>query len=219
MRTTSTVEHLLTTRSGDVSGLVLGDGMIVDVPPGHGNTLRAMLKRGDEVKVEGEPRRSRRGRMHVLAQRIAMPAHRHSNETMDESEPDAQEEITGVVRRLIFNGNGYVSGFRLFDGTFVKTPLRQGEQILAHVHYGDEVRIEGYRRLSTKGSPLFVAQRIRILQHDSATESPAKTEFFPSSMPLLLNRAILLMRKEKATLREIQAIQSFLEKNRNESVV
>ena len=121
------------------------------------------------------------------------------------------------MRRLIYNGKGYVNGIRLANGMIVKTPPRNSEQILAHIHCGDEVRVEGHRRESSNGSQNLVADRIQVLRPDAALA--ADTEFFPETMPLLVNRAIALMRKEKAILAELQTIQQILEKNRQETGV
>jgi hypothetical protein len=204
MQTVSTVKHILTTRTGDVAGMVLGDGTIVDMPLGHGETLKAMMKRGDEVRVDGELHRSQTGRLHVQAKKIVMPASRRMRKTADESD---LVEAVGRVRKFIYNGSGYINGLRLSDGTVVMTPMQQSEQILAHVRHGDEVRVVGRRRENIYGHDRLVAKKIEILHHDAGDAIDLETANVPERMPQLAARVLDLVRKEKRILKELKAIQ------------
>ncbi len=52
-------------------------------------------------------------------------------------------EKVGTIRKITINRYGIATGFRLTDGTAVKTQQRHSEHIFAHLSPADEVRIEG----------------------------------------------------------------------------
>lgn len=72
MRTESTVQHLLRKSDGNLRGMLLEDGSVVDVSLKHSDTLRAMFKKGDEVRVDGAMRWSGSGRLHIQPKRITL---------------------------------------------------------------------------------------------------------------------------------------------------
>ncbi|MFO0936054.1 MAG: hypothetical protein U0798_05990 [Gemmataceae bacterium] len=79
MKTECAVKHLLVDRSGEVRGMLLEDGTIVDMPPHHSDTLRAILHKGDRVRVQGEMHWSKRGRLHIRPRKIGFPPRRKVN--------------------------------------------------------------------------------------------------------------------------------------------
>lgn len=208
MRTVSTVEHLIKNKSGDIGGILLGDGTIVDTPPKHGDTLKAMIRRGDEVRVEGPAHRSRRGTIHVRARKIAMPTNRlykHLDGAASPANPDM--EAVGVVKRFRINRNGDVNGFELTDGIVVKTPSSQSEKILGHVKRGDEVRIEGRRAINRDGAVRLVAEKIHILHNGEVFQGRAGARMRQGTAPR--NAAALAM--GEAILIELREIRRLLD--------
>jgi hypothetical protein len=204
MKTVSTVEHLLTTKNGDVGGLVLGDGMIVDVPPGHGDALKAMIGRGDVVRVEGDELRSPRGRKHVRAHKIAMKGKRFSQMPDKTTEVPTLAEEDGVVDKITLNRNGFVNGFRFVNGTVVKTPARESEKIIAHIRNGDEVHVVGHWGNNTNGIPRLIAEKIHV-HHADHHETGTLGEVL--DLPKKINRMAKLLRMGDAILSELQQIR------------
>jgi hypothetical protein len=168
VETINKVAHLLKTKSGDVGGIVLENGMIVDTPPGHGDTLRALLKRGDKVRIEGDYRTTKGGQNHIHARKIALSPRRESPETTRNEWEQFEVAVEGEIERFAMNRNGDIKGFHLTDGTIVITPVREGENILAQLKPGDKVHVGGHRVVHSRRDSRIVANRIH--RHRSEVE-------------------------------------------------
>lgn len=208
MKTVSTVTHLLRNKDGEIGGLMLGDGLIVDTPAEQGETLKAMLKRGDVIRVEGDERRSRRGRVHLHARKISMPSRRIARMMAKTEEVSPLAEENGIVEKITMSRRGMVNGFRLTDGRVIKTPSRDSEKIISHIRNGDEVRVSGHWVVSRHGLPRLLAEHVHV-HHQATSETGSRAE------DLRLRRAVNLMTMADAILVELQRIRQELEALKN----
>lgn len=74
MTVCGTVSRFVTNPHGDVDGLVLSDQTEVKFPPHQGQALQEFVRIGDEVRAEGRRHVTRRGDIHLHADRIVAVA-------------------------------------------------------------------------------------------------------------------------------------------------
>jgi hypothetical protein len=224
MQTISTVEHLLKTKDGDIGGMILGDGTIVDTPLGHGETLKAMIKRGDRVRIDGKKLRSRRGPIHIAARKIVMPAKRESDDSKNDIRQSVarpskgMEVVEGVVTKITINRNGDVNGFRLNDGLAIKTPVREGEKILAHIHTGDNVQVGGKRVMTRQGTFKLAAHRIHINRPVTEKKRRSRSRIQTETLLSRVNRTIALLTVSNEIVAELHKIKQDLENRINKKL-
>ena len=84
MQAKGTVKEFHKNREGDVDGVILSDGTEVKLPPHQGAELQALLRVGDEVKVEGHRHETPRGDKHLHADRLTAVA---SGKTLEREGP------------------------------------------------------------------------------------------------------------------------------------
>lgn len=188
MQTIDNVAHLIRTKDGDIGGILLRSGTIVDTPVGHGDTLRAFLKKGDRIRVVGNFRGEWNGHRHVAARKIALKPRDGSGTTDDDLKPFLRR-VEGEVNRYTTNSNGDVNGFLLTDGTAVVTPTKDAGRVLSTVHPGMRVLVKGVKVLGTRSGRRIVANRIRV--HSQPTPDPSDghsifdntDEFVPLASP------------------------------------
>jgi hypothetical protein len=103
MQATGTIQAFMTNPHGDVDGLRLSDDTEVKFPPHQGDSLHALAKAGDEVRVEGRRHETPRGDIHLHADRIVATA---SGRVLERDEPHRgrpappHEEILHELRKL-----------------------------------------------------------------------------------------------------------------------
>jgi hypothetical protein len=161
MQTIDNVAHLIRTKDGDIGGILLRNGTIIDTPSGHGDTLRAFLKKGDRIRVIGTFRGEWNGHPHVAARKIALSPRDGSGSSADNDLREFVRAVDGEVDRYTTTPNGDVNGFRLTDGTVIVTPLKDAHRVLSTVHPGMTVHVEGVKVIGTRSGRRIVANRIR----------------------------------------------------------
>jgi hypothetical protein len=84
MNARGAVTEMNDNRHGDVDGFVLSDGTEVKFPPHQAEQLSGLVRRGDEVRVEGRRHETPHGDIHLHADRITAVA---SGRALDRDEP------------------------------------------------------------------------------------------------------------------------------------
>ncbi len=169
MQTVDNVAHLIRTKDGDIGGILLNSGTIVDTPTGHGDTLRAFLKKGDQIRVVGTFRGEWNGHRHIAARKIAISPR---NGLVSSGDPDLKDfirAVDGVVDRYTTTPNGDINGFRLTNGMVIVTPLKDASRVHSVIRPGMNVHVEGVKVVGTRSGRRIVANRIR-------TTTPALSE-------------------------------------------
>ncbi|MBB4132924.1 hypothetical protein [Xanthomonas sp. 3075] len=125
-----TVERFMLNPNGEADGLWLRDGTQVGFPPHLSAELKAAVRAGDSVVVQG----FRLGDLPVL-QANAIRSGRSGREVVDRPPtfgapppvPPTQAQLTplqsdGTIRRLVYGPAGDVNGALVSDGTVVRMP-------------------------------------------------------------------------------------------------
>lgn len=98
--------------------------------------------------------------------------------TLQERELEQPMKATGIVEELATNKHDDIDGLLLKDGTVVKFPPHQGEELEGLVKPGDEVRVAGRRHETPDGEVHLHADKITLtatgksLERDEPAGSP-----------------------------------------------
>lgn len=87
MKVTGKIRSFATNRHQDVDGLILEDATEVKLPPHQGRELQALVKIGDEVRIEGHRHETPHGDIHLHADLITAVASGRSIERVDPHRP------------------------------------------------------------------------------------------------------------------------------------
>ncbi len=152
----ATVLKLLRNDREDVDGIALEGGKEVHFPPHVWADLESLIKVGEKVKVKGRTEVRPRGEKVFVATQICSgdktveikppsPSPRH------EQDREQAMQAEGKVRQYAKNPHGDVDGLILEDGTEVKLPPHQSQELTALVKKGDAVKVEGNRHVTPRG--------------------------------------------------------------------
>ena len=147
-----TIERFTVNAQGEVDGLILqkagGSHQLIHFPSHMADEVAAALKSGDAVGVRGlKPRNA-----DVIAA-VALecadgteivdrgPA-KHI-ETKSGSLKQSPMSASGRIRLTLFTGKGKARGALLEDGTILRMPLKQAEQIRERLRPGETIEIRG----------------------------------------------------------------------------
>lgn len=169
------VSELLRNDHDDIDGFSLDGGAEIHFPPHIGRTVAAKVQVGDRVEVQGRDEVRPRGERVFEAFRIT------SGETMINVDPpegprgpagkrgpggprgpreDEPMNAKGKVTSYATNPDGDVDGLILADGTEVKFPPHQSEELQRVVSKGDEVRVAGRKHETPEGDTHLHADRV-----------------------------------------------------------
>ena len=171
------VEKLLYNGRDDIDGLRLEGGIEVHFPPHMGDAIARLVKPGDKVEVQGATETRPRGEVVFEASRIVSrgetiqierprPPHRPK----DHREQEVPMKATATVKEFATNRHGDVDGLLLSDGTEVKLPPHQGQDLKQLIRQGEEVRVEGRRHETPHGDIHLHADRITAVASGRSIE-------------------------------------------------
>ncbi len=170
-----------TNKGGDVDGFKVGDNVAVHFPPHHGEQISAWLKLQDDVTVFAKPKsrpdgsetmeavvlQRGEGAMQIPGPKPHHPKQNHGNPHGGKPRPvhagDRGEplmSVRGKVTELHENREGIVDGFKVDAKTEVKFPPHQSKAILAMIHVGSDVAVDGRRHETPKGDTHLHADRV-----------------------------------------------------------
>lgn len=170
---------------GDVDGIVLDNGTQLHFPPHMGSQVTEKLRVGDRVDVDGRPETRPDGSRVFEARLISSgklqvrmdPPRRRGKE------PESPMEAHGKVDRFVTNPHDDVDGFVLADGTEVRVPPHQGDELQGLIREGDEVQIAGRSHTTPHGEVHLHADRIQALGSDRVFERDAPPAGRPGPKP------------------------------------
>lgn len=124
---------------------------------------------------------------------------------------------TGVVREFARNPHGDVDGLILENGTEVKVPPHQGNELRDLVRTGDKVRVEGRRHVTREGDVHLHADRIidsagdKTWERDEPVDRSPPPHMAPPRREAVADRAPPPGPLNDEILQELRAIRRLLE--------
>lgn len=185
---TGRVKSVLRNDHDDVDGLSLEDGREIHFPPHMGETVTKLASVGDDLKITGNQVTRPRGEVVFEASLIEKgevslkierprpprgpkPHHKHGPANGPHGrEHETAMNATGVVEEFVTNRHGDVDGLLLADGTEVKLPPHQGEELQSLVKKGEQVKVEGRRHVTPHGDVHLHADRITSVATGASIE-------------------------------------------------
>lgn len=216
------VESILKNDHGDVDGLMLENGTWVHFPPHMGDRISSIVKIGDSIHVEGRSETTPKGEnVFEISElvngketvRIAPPhPPRGPKPPHDERPMSAAGKVTEFARAP----HGEIDGLVLEDGTIVKFPPHQDQELKELVSIGDKVEIEGRRHTTPEGDIHLHADKIeahgKMIERDEPGPGPGGPRG-PKHGPAHHDEA---GPSNAEIMRELKAIRKLLEE-RNDS--
>ncbi|HHZ50709.1 hypothetical protein [Xanthomonas vasicola] len=161
-----TVERFMLTPNGDVDGLWLRDGTQVGFPPHLSTEVKAAVRAGDNVVVQG----FRLGNLPVL-QVSSIRSGRSGREVVDRPPtfgappppPPTPGQLTplqadGKIQRLVYGPAGEVNGALVSDGTVVRMPPHLALQFADLLRVGAPLSASGFGVATPDGRAIEATQ-------------------------------------------------------------
>ncbi|RBG91306.1 hypothetical protein BRM26_03925, partial [Xanthomonas oryzae pv. oryzae] len=152
--------------NGDVDGLWLRDGTQVGFPPHLSSDVKAAVRAGDNVVVQG----FRLGNLPVL-QLISIRSGRSGREVVDRPPtfgpppppPPTPGQLTplqadGKIQRLVYGPAGEVNGALVSDGTVVRMPPHLALQFADLLRVGAPLSASGFGVATPDGRAMEATQ-------------------------------------------------------------
>lgn len=209
------VKSVLKNDHDDVDGLLLDSGLRIHFPPHMGERITAVVKVGDKVEVEGRQEVTPRGdkvfEITKLTSGKEMVEVDHPRPKPGSKGPRIEEPMnaSGKVTEYAQNPHGDVDGLILKDGTVVKFPPHQSQELQKLVAIGDKVTIEGRRHVTPRGDVHLHADRIEAGGQTLEREGPKHGPKGPKHGPGAFEQD---GPTNAELLRELKAIRQLLEK-------
>ncbi|ACD57240.1 hypothetical protein WKH86_19840 [Xanthomonas oryzae pv. oryzae] len=176
-----TVERFMLNPNGDVDGLWLRDGTQVGFPPHLSSDVKAAVRAGDNVVVQG----FRLGNLPVL-QLSSIRSGRSGREVVDRPPtfgpppPPTPGQLTplqadGKIQRLVYGPAGEVNGALVSDGTVVRMPPHLALQFADLLGVGAPLSASGFGVATPDGRAMEATQ----LGRDRSSLRP----LFPAPRP------------------------------------
>jgi hypothetical protein len=157
-----TISRFVINPEGDVDGLILADGALVQFPPHMSSQLVALVHRGDAVRVAG----LRDGAGNVRAQRIT---NERTGQQLADQPPSVDVprappalrgaglvklSVNGTVMRVTTAPRGEPDGVILKDGTIIKMPPPVAQQFTNLLRPDTVIAARGYGTRNQYGEAL-----------------------------------------------------------------
>ena len=153
---------------GDTDGLTMENGASIHFPPHMSNSITKLIQIGDRIDVRGREHTRPRGETVFQAERIRKgdqsveiePPQPRKGPPRGPRESEELLTVTATIREFHSNRHGDVDGLLLSDGTEVKVPPHQGNELHELAKVDSEVRVEGRRHVTPHGDIHLHADRV-----------------------------------------------------------
>ncbi len=155
-----TIAHFNYDREGEVSGFLLNNNSLVQLPPQATLRISGSLHKGDTVQIAGYTQTSPSGFQTIQAQTVQ---DRTSGKTFSMPQPGGAAPYSGSgrVEQLNYGSDGAINGFLLDNGTLASLPPFAATNP-SSIRPGVAIAYSGYARRTLSGRTVVDLQTLNI---------------------------------------------------------